>query len=155
MARKNSDVPTAAWVGLAALTAGVIFVATRRPAAASAPGASAATYEQAMMSHTTEEGALFLVWLVMYRAGLVDRPLVVGDSAGNNALIESGIRAAGPSPSSGPDAATVALCTAYKLKSNAGQLRAMPSGSPAFQAYMAEVISQYRATCLASGVRMD
>lgn len=160
MAKKRSsslsDVPTAAWVGLAAVTAGAIYLATRGSAAAP-PGAAAAgeAYERAMMNPATPEGAMFPIWLVMHRTGLVTAPLVAGNAARSREIFAAGMSMAGLAPDATNAQRMQTICTIYKMGQQAGTLSPLPSGSAAFTAYMNRLLSTFRDQCLASGVGYD
>lgn len=119
--------------------------------------AAAATFEQAMLSSRQGDGLFFFMWLVLYRARLIDTPLTLGDIEGNTALLMRGFDAAGLVPATVDDSAALrrALCTRYKERLLDGTLRPIPPDySPRLRDYAQGLLTQWERGCLDLGVNM-
>lgn len=146
--KRAKGVPTLAWVAVgAAVAAGGIYLVLR---------SKAQTFEDAILNGP--EGTMFLMWLVLYRANLIEAPLEVGEPEKNAALLMRGFDSAGLLPSSVNDAQGLkrALCTKYKDRMFDGTLRAIPFGySDTLRQRAQTLLSAWEQDCLTVGVRIE
>jgi hypothetical protein len=148
LAKRAQGVPTLAWVAIgAAVTAGGIYLVLR---------SKAQTFEEAILNGP--EGTLFLMWLALYRARLVEAPLEVGEPEKNAALLMRGFDSAGLMPSSTNDANALkrAICTKYKERQADGTLRPIPSGySDTLRQRARTLVAAWEQECARVGVQID
>ena len=109
-----------------------------------------ASLDAAVLAQRPGDGALFFVWLAMWRARLIDTPLRLGDLEFNTNLLLRGFDAAGSVPASTGDnrASLRALCTKYKERVLDGTLRPIPEEyTPRLRQQAETYAEQWARTC--------
>jgi len=145
--RARQNVPLIAVVAVGVAVVGGVYLVLR---------SKAQTFEDAILNGP--EGTLFLMWLALYRARLIESPLQVGEPEKNAALLMRGFDSAGLMPSSVGDAQALkrAICMKYKERQADGTLRPIPSGySDTLRQRARTLVTAWEQECARVGVQID
>lgn len=123
------------------------------------PTTSGPAFEQAMLTARRRDGENFSLWLLLYRMGVITRPLRLDDEEYNQQLLSTGIAMLGVTDAEltrDPLALQRAMCSRYKTKKQADELADLPSDwSRSFRTYAEGLLREWEGSCTAFGYNLN